>query len=395
MGLLKRETYVPQSYSWGEEGQADWYEAYAELDGEMQKVEVFSMRSMASGAAFHRAYHRSTQQAFLDAHQLAFHYFGGVFRRVRYDNLPSAVKKILQGHRREETAKFIAFRSHWRFESEFCRPGKQGAHEKGGVEGEVGYFRRNHFVPIPKAANLAELNQELQRACEQDLGRLIGERAQSVGVGMLEEREYLLPLATTDFELAEESFPLVDTKGRVKVRTNFYSVPCPAGLRVRVRILPQTVECWREGRQIACHERSYGHGKEILDLEHYLDVLERKPGALASSKPLRQWREAGRWPACFDRIWQEFQKRLGKQDGTKAMIELLQLGRRHGWERLRQSIDTALELGCSDLAAVSHLINADSLAHHQAQVIDVGSLVKYERPLPQIENYDQLMEAAR
>ena len=101
-----------------------------------------SSRSMASGAAFHYAYLHATQQAFLEAHELAFAYFGGVFRKLRYDNLTSAVKKILRGSRREETARFVAFRSHWRFEAEFCTPGEP--HEKGGMEGEAGYFRRNH-----------------------------------------------------------------------------------------------------------------------------------------------------------------------------------------------------------------------------------------------------------
>ena len=114
------------------------------------------MRSMASGAAYHRAYLRATQQAFLEAHELAFHYFGGVFRRLRYDNLSSAVKKILRGYQREQTARFIAFRSHWQYQAEFCTPGE--GHEKGGVEGEVGYFRRNHWVPVPVVHDLAELN---------------------------------------------------------------------------------------------------------------------------------------------------------------------------------------------------------------------------------------------
>ena len=90
------------------------------------------MRSMASGGAFHRAYRHATQQAFLEAHELAFAYFGGVFRRLRYDNLAAAVKRVLRGSRREETARFVAFRSHWRFEAEFCTPGE--GHEKGGVE---------------------------------------------------------------------------------------------------------------------------------------------------------------------------------------------------------------------------------------------------------------------
>ena len=50
-------------------------------------LQVFSMRSMASGAAFHRAYHRAPQQAFLEAHEHAFNYFQGVFTVLRYDNL--------------------------------------------------------------------------------------------------------------------------------------------------------------------------------------------------------------------------------------------------------------------------------------------------------------------
>jgi transposase len=87
LGLARHETFVPQSYDWGIEAQVDWYEAYADLDGERVKLPVFEMRSMASGAAYHRAYLRATQQAFLEAHELAFHYFGGVFRRLRYDNL--------------------------------------------------------------------------------------------------------------------------------------------------------------------------------------------------------------------------------------------------------------------------------------------------------------------
>src|SRR3954454_13368887 len=97
LGLLGRDTFIPQSYSWGMEGQVDWYEAFADLGGERTKVYVFCLRSMASGAAFHYAYLRPTQQAFLEAHQLAFGYFGGVFQRLRYDNLKSAVRKILRG----------------------------------------------------------------------------------------------------------------------------------------------------------------------------------------------------------------------------------------------------------------------------------------------------------
>ncbi len=98
LGWSTRMTCVPQSYEPGQEGQVDWYEAWEELAGEPRLLHVFSMRSVARGAAFDRAYRRALQQAFLEGHEHAFNYFQGVFRVLRYDNLKSAVKKILRGH---------------------------------------------------------------------------------------------------------------------------------------------------------------------------------------------------------------------------------------------------------------------------------------------------------
>ena len=242
LGLMVRETCVPQSYAWGVEAQMDWYEAYADLAGERVKLQVFAMRSMASGAAFHCAYLHATQQAFLEAHELAFAYFGGVFRKLRYDNLTSAVKKILRGHRREETARFVAFRSHWRFEAEFCTPAEP--HEKGGIEGEAGYFRRNHWVPVPEAADLADMNRQLVAGCQHDERRMIAGREQTVGAAMLIEREHLLPLAAEGADLAQTSFPTVNGLGCVKVLTNTYSVPLPAGAQVQAKAYASTIELW-------------------------------------------------------------------------------------------------------------------------------------------------------
>src|SRR5438034_3237925 len=164
LGMAERETFVPQSYDWGSEAQVDWYEAFAEVMGELRKVYCFAMRSMAGGGAFHRAYYHATQQAFLEAHEFAVQFFGGVFRRLRYDNLKSAVKKILRGYQREETERLIALRSHWGFQTEFCNPAR--GNEKGGVEGEVGYFRRNHLVPVPRVESLEELNNLLHRTLQ-------------------------------------------------------------------------------------------------------------------------------------------------------------------------------------------------------------------------------------
>ena len=391
LGLLDRQTYVPQSYVFGVEAQVDWYQAVADVGGQRETFQIFVMRSMASGGAFHRAYRRGTQQAFLEAHELGFHHFGGVFQRLRYDNLTLAVKKVLRGSRRVETERFHAFRSHWRFESVFCLPGKEGAHEKGGVEGEVGAFRRNHLVPVPFVRNLDELNKHLLAGCQKDERRMIAGRAETIGAAMVRERPQLRGIDNDGFDLTEMNFPVVNHVGMVKVRTNAYSVPLPSGTRVQAKVMPTSIEVWHDRRCVARHERCYGRQQEILDLEHYLDVLEGKPGALAGSKPLDQWRQAGLWPRSYDQFWEGLTERRGEQGGTRDMIKLLQLGRRHGRRRLRAAIEEALAMGCGDAAAVEHLMGARQLARSRPASLDVGALTAFERPVPTVTEYDRLL----
>jgi hypothetical protein len=376
LGLLIQETYVAQSYQWGGEAQVDWYEAYAELAGDLTKLQVFCMRSMASGGAFHRAY----RPASLSGRPRTG--LPALWRRLQAAALRQSHQcGVLRGRLREETERFIALRSHWHFE--FCTPG--AGHEKGGVEGENGYFRRNHWVPVPKAASLEVLNDLLLMRCREDEGRLIDGRTQRVGQAMAEERDHLLALPVEGFDLAEISFPIVDGGGCV--RTNAYSTPVRPGTTVQVKVYPahlnrvqfethgsvcpivtlikgrnydfQTgrgLEVWHDGRCVARHERCYSRRQQILDLEHYLDVLERKPGALAGSTALEQWRRAGRWPASFDVLWQRLIDRQGRQHGTRAMIAVIQLAREFGHDAVRQAVDAAVKLGCSDSAAIRYLL---------------------------------------
>jgi transposase len=389
LGLKGQEVYVPQSYAWGQEAQVDWSEAEVEIGGERRKVYDFAMRSMAGGGAFHVAFEHATQQAFLEAHEKAFAYFGGVFAVLRYDNLSSAVKRILRGRERDQTDRFIAFRSHWGYQAEFCNGGR--GNEKGGVENEVGRFRRNHMVPVPSAASLEELNEQLLASCRQDEQRLRAGHDLPVGEAMIEERKHLLPLATEGFDLAEVSFPQVDAQGCVKVRTNRYSTALRPGTKTRVRLLASAVEVWQDRKCAARHERCYERCRQVLNLEHYLDVLNRKPGALAGSTPLKQWRESGRWPESFDQMWRGLETRYGRWEGTGKMIELLHLGKQLGWPRLRQAIETALELGCTDAAAVEHLVRSESLQHTRSESVELGELQRYERPLPVLSDYDHLL----
>jgi hypothetical protein len=114
---------------------------------------------------------------------------------------------------------------------------------------------------------------------------------------------------------------------------------------------------------------------------------------MAGSKPLEQRRQAGLWPPSFDRIWQALMERHGKQNGTRQMIELLKLGPKHGQAKLQQAIESAVASQCYDAAAVQHLLHADELRHSRCEAVDVGGLERYARPLPVMQEYDQLLTA--
>jgi len=391
LGLSGREVFVPQSYSWGQEAQVDWFEAVATLGGERLKLQFFAMRSMASGDAFHRAYTNATQQAFLEGHEHAFAYFHGVFRTLRYDNLTLAVKKILRGRQRVETERVIAFRSHWGFRSEYCNPAS--GHEKGGVEGELGWYRRNWLVPVPEADDLESLNRQLLAACVATRSRTISGRNMTLGEAGRIEQPHLLPMAAEGFGIHETLYPLVvNGKGCVKVKTNWYSTPLWPGLRVTARLWPSLVSIEHDGNCVARHPRNYGRGHQILNLEHYLDVLEKKPGAMAGSTPLEQWRQAGRWPECLDRIWRKLDQRHGTSGGTREMITLVRAGLGSGWDRLIQAVEDALRLGVSDAAAVLHILNMPDPEQRRRYAIALSEeLAQFERPQPVMDDYDLLL----
>jgi Mu transposase-like protein len=227
-------------------------------------------------------------------------------------------------------------------------------------------------------------------AAEMTSGVIAG-RHQTVGAALIDERAQLLPLAEQDCELAELSFPRVDGLGCVRVKTNLYSVPAPPGTTVEVRLYPSQVEVRDEGRLIARHERCYERHQQVLDLEHYLDVLERKPGALIGSKPLAAWRDLGLWPKSYDQLLTEFIERNGKQSGTRQMIQLLSLIKRYGHGRVRTAVEEAIALGCADTAAVRHLVEAADLTHARDAIIELDTLSRFERPLPVMTDYDGLL----
>jgi transposase len=395
MGWPVGEVFVPQVHAPGAGAEVDWGQAQVVLAGTATTVHLFFMRASFSAAAFCQASLVETQQAFLELHVQALEWFGGVFWQIRFDNLTSAVKQVLKGRRRVETDRFVALRSHYLFESQFTTPGIAGAHEKGGIEGEVGRFRRNHLVPVPEIADLAELNRLLLAGCEADLRRRIVGREATVGEAWAQERPLLRPLPAEPFDASETATPRVDAKSLVTVRQNRYSVPVAlAGLRVSARVGAREITISHAGREVARHERLHGRFGTAAQLDHYLELLQRKPGGLEHSLALAQQRERGSWPAAFDELWAALTARYGRSEAARQMIDVLMLCREHGPDRVVLGVRGALAAGAHDGRAVAVLARrARTASRAPAPLTGLEPrLQAHARPAPDLADYDQLRD---
>lgn len=399
MGWPVGEVHVPQVHAPGAGAEVDWGQALVELGGVAVTVHLFVMRASFSGAAFCQASLVETQQAFLELHVQAFDWFGGVFANVRFDNLKSAVKQVLKGRRRVESDRFVAMRSHYLFVSQFTTPGIEGAHEKGGVEGEVGRFRRNHLVPVPSFADLAALNVWLLECCKQDLRRRIVGRQATVGEAVGQERPLLQALPAEPFDATETATPRVDSKSLVTVRQNRYSVPVAlAGLKVSARIGAREVTLVHCGREVARHERLHGKFGTSARLDHYLELLARKPGGLEHSLALSQERDRGDWPAVFDEFWAALTGRYGRSEAARQMVDVLMLCREQGPEPIARASAGALAAGAIDGRAIAVLARRSQSTSAMVPAPLAGlepRLAAHERPAPDLSDYDQLIQGAQ
>lgn len=394
MGWPIGEVFVPQVHAPGMEAEVDWGEALVVLAGVATMVHLFVMRASFSGAAFCQASLVETQQAFLELHAQAFEWFGGVFPKIKFDNLKSAVKKVLKGRRRVESDRFVALRSHYLFASQFTTPGLEGAHEKGGVEGEVGRCRRNHLVPVLHVADLAELNALLLAGCEADLDRRIDGRPVTVRDAWATERPLLLALPVEPFDACETAAPRVDAKSLVTIRQNRYSVPVAlAGLKVSARIGAREITINHGGREVARHERMHGKFGTSAQLDHYLELLARKPGGLEHSLALSQERDRGSWPGCFDQLWAALTERYGRSDAARQMVDVVLLCREHGPECVALAVRGAVTAGAIDGRAVAVLARRAERAPVVAVALSglEPRLAAHERAAPEdLADYDQL-----
>jgi transposase len=408
------EAFVPQSHRPGAEAEVDFGDVAVRLAGEQVSCFLFCFRLSFSGKAVHRVSLSGGQEAFFEGHEHAFGVLGGVpAGKVRYDNLKSAVASVLGFTRaRVETDRWVAFRSHYDLDAFYCQPGLAGAHEKGGVEGQIGWFRRNHLVPVPDIASVGELNAMIDAWDAADEARRIGDRARTVGEFFAIEKPLLKPLPEEAFETGRWFTPRVDRFSQVTVRTNRYSVPVRLiGRRVRVLLHASDLVVYDGRAQVARHERLPGKSGARLDLDHYLEALVRKPGALPGSTALDQARAAGRFTPVHDAWWAAARKAHGDAAGTRALIEILLLHRHTAHEHVVAGLAAALQAGAltADAVALEARKAADTddrcgqqpaPATPHAAVASLTArrlahLPPDTRPLPSVAAYDQLLRHPR
>lgn len=355
-GRTIAEVFVPQTHEPGAEAEVDFADLWVILRGIKTKVFLFTLRLSYSGKSIHRAFATQGQEAFLEGHTYAFTQLGGVpVRHVRYDNLKAAVSRVLQGRGREESDRWVAFRSHYGFDAFYGQPGIKGAHEKGGVEGEGGRFRRTHCVPMPVVDSIAELNEILAAANAKDDRRRVGTRLTTIGDDFTFERRLLAALPAEEFPTWLTLTPRVDRHARINVRTVQYSVPARLiGRRVRVQLSATELRVYDGKTPVAIRERSTARGGQVLDIDHYLEVLHHKPGALPGATALSQARARGAFTPTHDAFWAAARKAHGDTAGTREVIEVLLLHRHMSHHQVAAGLAAALTVGATtaDVVAV-------------------------------------------
>ena len=347
--LRLREMFVPLAHHPGH-GQADFGEADAVIAGIEQRAHFFVMTLPHSDACFVAAYPAATTEAWLDGHNAAFAFFGGVPRSILYDNDKCLVARILPDGTRQRTRSFSGLQSHYLFEDRYGRPGK--GNDKGNVEGVVGYARRNFMTPRPRFASWDAFNVQLEEQCRNRRGDVVRGHRESIGERLGRDCEALMDLPPAPFDACDRQATRVSSLSLVRYRTNDYSVPVAYGHReVWIRGYVHEVVIGCGGGIIARHPRSYDREEMIFDPIHYLPLLERKIAALDQAAPLAGWE----LPDVFPTLRRLLEARMGKA-GKREYVQVLRLLESFDLEVLHGAVKDALRLGAIGYDAVKHLV---------------------------------------
>lgn len=330
-----QEVFVPIEHQPGAEVQIDWGEAQVILNGKATTVMLFCARLAYSKATFVRAYLRQDQPSFLDGHVHLMNYLGGVPTTLAYDNLKSAVIKVM-GRERQLNRKFVELRSHYLFQSRFCNVAK--GNEKGHTENAVKRAQRNYLTPPPSITSIEKLNEHLLKCCCADLARVDKQCKRTYGELLQQERAVFSQLPASEFQPSIQRAARVDRYATVQHEETRYSVPSQHACKHSIiRVGADTVEVIIENQVVVKHMRA-DRGCWVLELEHYLPVLERKPGLLDSGKAFVK----ASFTSAERLLRSELEYRY-QADGTKRFLQILMLSKEHAFPLVREAIENCVK----------------------------------------------------
>ena len=378
------EVFVPLLHPPGE-GQVDFGRAEVIVAGVRQQAALFVLTLPYSNARFGCLFPRECTETFHEGHARAFAFFGGVPRRLSYDNSKIAVVKLIGPHERHLTREFLRLQAHFSFAAHFCRV--RQAHEKGHVENGVGYVRRNFLVPVPQADSWEDHNANLAAACQREFERTSAGHDQPTATLLAEDRAAFLPLPAEPFEARRVESVLINSLSLGRFDGNDYSVPTAFAYQTMTAI--GTIDCVRfqqRGDVVATHVRHWGKGQVTFEPLHYLALLERKPGALDYARPLAGWS----LPPAFAAL----RRRLEEADakgGTRRYIRVLRLLESHDLAAVTAAVERALALALIDADAVRLLL--EGMRERPASSFDLTGRPQWlvvQVPPPDLSVYSSL-----
>ncbi|MEN9420227.1 MAG: hypothetical protein RI988_3848, partial [Pseudomonadota bacterium] len=286
-GVQVGDAYVPLSFELGEAFQFDWSEEPLVIGGQYQRLQVAHMKLCASRAFWEVAYPSQGHEMLFDAHTRSFAALGGVARRGIYDNMKTAVDRVGKGKTRDVNVRFATMCAHYLFDADFCNVAS--GWEKGVVEKNVQDSRRRIWLEAreQRFSSLEELNVWLGERCRALWAELRHPEHQGFSVAeMLElERQHLMPMPAP-FDGYVQEFSRVSSTCLVTVARNRYSVPCElAGQTVSTHLYPSKIIVVAGDDIVASHERLSDRGQTKYDWQHYIPLIQRKPGALRNGAP--------------------------------------------------------------------------------------------------------------
>ena len=373
--------FVPLQFALGEAFQFDWSEEGLVIGGIYRRMQVSHLKLCASRAFWLIAYPSQGHEMLFDAHTRSFTALGGISRRGIYDNMKTAVDKVKKGKGRVVNARFAVMCAHYLFDADFCNVAS--GWEKGVVEKNVQDSRRRIWLEAQQRrfSSYAELNAWLGERCRALWSELRHPEYKEFSVAdMLElERAEMMPMPTA-FDGYVEKAARVSSTCLVSVQRNRYSVPCElAGKIVSTRLYPQRVAVVADDAIVADHERLLDRGQTRYDWQHYIPLVERKPGALRNGAPF------GDLPAPLQRLRQGLLRRAG---GDRVLAQVLAAVPTAGLEAVLVAVELVLESGA---LSAEHVLNvvARLTAGPPPECAETSLQLK-QAPLANTGRYDRL-----